>query len=709
MSEDPNIRIGNQGRKFKNIRYLETDTVDGDSCFWVPETARKLTDGYFDKNGYYVPKKYGFDTLQVHVSKTVTDNDGVDWTIGIDPIDIPDINPETINTIIDDLDIDIDDIDIDDLDDILDEFGIDIDIDDLRDVIIDLGIDPDDIDIDDIIQIIDYIQDIDDIDIEDIDIDDINDIMDALGIDPDNIGPGDVQDILDGLGIDVPIDDLQNIMDGLGIDPGNISPEDILGLLPYVDGDEYDPSDPFDPDNPPDPEVPVYPGNPDDPGFDPDSFDPETFDPDSFDPDDFFPDQFYPDIYDPDPFDPDKYYPDGYDPEEYDPEIYDPDPDGIGPDPIPDYDGFDDEDPIDDGVPRVPDIGIPDAEIECPFDPETGLPDPTHDGEPIAPDAWDKFPGTLPEGEWDFSFDPPTDMQDPDFDPTDIPWELSFPGTDGLPEGWTFDPKTGEWSLTELPDEIRIMHVPTKTKYMDGEEIDLDGLVVQAYRGGAVWNAMPEKYWNGQIPVHELMYDPQVAEYDESLIPHYEGLNVVTIEGSNEYRRLFGEPCHYNKDFVIGYGWANYWGEEPGKCYFGSYYKFDSAVQLTQYDNKIFGVAYPKAVGSVKACCPEKGIYGYYGSAGTKWSVIRGYGPGKDHDPFENVPESDHDPTKAIVDGMTVNVTVSWARPKDNKVLEATFVISVDIEVDPDGGAGGHWGGTTPSGEYGGSHYSGKF
>ena len=54
----------------------------------------------------------------------------------------------------------------------------------------------------------------------------------------------------------------------------------------------------------------------------------------------------------------------------------------------------------------------------------------------------------------------------------------------------------------ELPDEIRIMHVPDKTSYKDGEAIDLDGIVVQAYKNGSVWQN--KKYINGYIPAHEL-------------------------------------------------------------------------------------------------------------------------------------------------------------------------------------------------------------
>ena len=81
-----------------------------------------------------------------------------------------------------------------------------------------------------------------------------------------------------------------------------------------------------------------------------------------------------------------------------------------------------------------------------------------------------------------------------------------------------FNPDTGTGYYTDddgylheevVPDEIRIMHVPDKTTYQDGEPIDLEGIVVQAYRDGEVWTSA--KYPDGYIPVHELTYSPHEA------------------------------------------------------------------------------------------------------------------------------------------------------------------------------------------------------
>lgn len=84
----------------------------------------------------------------------------------------------------------------------------------------------------------------------------------------------------------------------------------------------------------------------------------------------------------------------------------------------------------------------------------------------------------------------------------------------------------------QLPDEIRIMHVPNKTSYKDGEPIDLDGIVVQAYKDGAVWQN--NKYINGYIPVHELLCDKEKAE--KGLV----GYSAFTCRESFDYSNAYG-------------------------------------------------------------------------------------------------------------------------------------------------------------------------
>ena len=71
-----------------------------------------------------------------------------------------------------------------------------------------------------------------------------------------------------------------------------------------------------------------------------------------------------------------------------------------------------------------------------------------------------------------------------------------------------FNPENPTWQ-DNLPDEIRVTTLPTKTEYSDGEEIDYTGLVVKAYKNGSVWSN--ENYPNGVIPFDELIINDFIA------------------------------------------------------------------------------------------------------------------------------------------------------------------------------------------------------
>ena len=124
---------------------------------------------------------------------------------------------------------------------------------------------------------------------------------------------------------------------------------------------------------------------------------------------------------------------------------------------------------------------------------------------------------------------------DPDFD-DDFDVELDLDNMELDMDGMNMDIDLPLLKMPDLddklPDEIRIMHVPDKTSYKDGEPIDLDGIVVQAYKGGEVWQN--KKYINGYIPVHELLCDKEKAE--KGLV----GYSAFTCRESFDYSNAYG-------------------------------------------------------------------------------------------------------------------------------------------------------------------------
>lgn len=259
----------------------------------------------------------------------------------------------------------------------------------------------------------------------------------------------------------------------------------------------------------------------------------------------------------------------------------------------------------------------------------------------------------------------------------------------------------------ELPDEIRIMHVPDKTSYQDGEAIDLDGIVVQAYKNGSVWQN--KKYIDGYVPAHELSIEPYFA--DGSKAKGYAHLSKEYILADNhgvlsgevptsdtfktksigqEYDYRIDRPTFYEYDIYNGTGlWFYYYVEHD--------YAFLARVLVgnqetigeytyTHGDYKkeedIPGVEYTKDGKTV-----------YYTSGWTIYNIDYELGYVEVEGEYVERPVSGSiledkkelkDLAWDILYGRInkIDVTVSWPRPVDSLALTASFQISVDPAED---------------------------
>lgn len=586
MSEKLSIQEAGKSRNFSGVGVIETETPEGDSCFWVPESERELESGYVFSNGTYRPRKYGFSDIDVDVFDISTDLDGNDWKIEIPDIGFPDIT-----------------------------------------------LDPSDLDID---------------------------------------------FTIDGIGnIDIHI-------------PG---------------------------------------GDPDDwPGWDDDPEGKEDFD---------------------------DWIDDGNDPD--------------------DWPGWDDD-----------------------------------------PEGKEDFDDWI--NDEDYTFDPSEYGIDPnsDIDTSldvdgmgNISADISGIDLDGLPVGVDIDLGDLSIDIAELPDEIRIMHVPDKTRYKEGEEIDIEGIVVQAYRGGEVWDDPDGKYVDGYIPVHELIASYINCNVDGSVIPDNNGVSSgYNYQYKNECKSLSFSDYYKtpsNNQYLDGngslYSSANeqhktdqrirrhietsleispigdirYWFffDGPGRPYIticsrndniGFTYKLHSSWKYNEeigpyknIDTTITGryllsngiihvsktdgeTIVERDISSYTTYTEYEGdpiffIYNeWFGDAGL---AIPYPGPGSFNSHFDfsgwimstNMPyvyviypdpfiKTAHDILYFDEGGSTQenyikSVAISWPRPHDSQLLAASF----DITVEENDGAAqsneessdGHWGGTTISGDNGGSHSRGKF
>lgn len=381
----------------------------------------------------------------------------------------------------------------------------------------------------------------------------------------------------------------------------------------------------------------------------------------------------------------------------------------------------------------LPHIRIPDQDIDITIDPINGIPDINIDDQQI----------TLPDidGLLDFNAD---------FDISLDGMDLNISGVDldGLDLDVSINLDTLDIELTELPDEIRIITPPIKTEYKDGEKIDLNGIEVQPFRDGKPW--FHERHVNvkGYIPPHKLIVDPNIASFDKEKVPYYE------MSGAKFYKNI-----HYEKRGLLDYlFYVTFRVNLSGALIFP--YLRNNYIRMICYglENESIvanGELYEKYVelsGTTEETKPIKLVAnedmyfskdttffprGVLFGAKDFWTDLTGW-KGLNYQKW--VPDkaeweknsaiygnnastqgSVHTAAYRILTDATAKmktdgvITVSWPRPKDNKLLTASFDITVEEAGTGTHHSGtwgddesGHWGGTT-IGEGGGSHYSGKF
>lgn len=409
-------------------------------------------------------------------------------------------------------------------------------------------------------------------------------------------------------------------------------------------------------------------------------------------------------------------------------------------------------------------------------------------------------------GDIDLDFDADIDVS-VDLDDMDV--DISGIDMDGLDVDVNIDLDTLNADTFDLPDEIRIMHVPNKTSYKDGEEIDLDGLVVQAYRNGEVWEDKEGKYYNGYVPAHELNFDPKYAivDHDKSVfrlddfsieltknlvidarprwiqsdrgytVLHleyraksddvffaiykmtspYDSITDLSERHRTEYHVLLvseesGQYERYSKcslpDGVQPSGDnPSYYERTDTYSYTSAFFRELYSWNLVPRDSFPFGqdaelifwplqfepdwdylntrwrwpYAYPDATEYMSSTLDAGNEHPWGWTIASEFTK-RGI-PSSDIEEYfyKNYTGKEH----------PNSIKISWQRPHDEKILTASFEISVEEGATQTGGTtssgdhggshhsgqfgyddeseNGHWGGTTVSGDHGGSHSSGKF
>ena len=373
-----------------------------------------------------------------------------------------------------------------------------------------------------------------------------------------------------------------------------------------------------------------------------------------------------------------------------------------------------------DGVINIDDVFTIDYDKETGTWKITAITDVTSGGNEYGPgDIVAQWPGTeyvdihigesisvpdLGDIDFDADIDVSVDLDDMDVD-------ISGIDMDGLDVDVNIDLDTLDMNTFDLPDEIRIMHVPNKTSYKDGEEIDLDGLVVQAYRNGEVWEDKEGKYYNGYVPVHELNIDPLIAHEKNKYRPGSTSVHteMTYTRYGVHWHDVFERTCGIDTGMALVLSgndihmWLADTSDKDGYGIWKNVYDGDGEVEEHKGDS--FYGTHQTFIRNGKRI--------YYGGPYWMGHVSSPY----THPSYENVVvQYSIDGNIIVVDGHedlyeflyelacgdVTSVTVSWPRPHDNKILTASFDISVEEGATQTGG-------TTTSGDHGGSHSSGNF
>ena len=243
------------------------------------------------------------------------------------------------------------------------------------------------------------------------------------------------------------------------------------------------------------------------------------------------------------------------------------------------------------------------------------------------------------------------------------------------------DPTTGEIVQTVVPTEIRVISPPTNPYgiYKNGQTITKDGLVVKAYlENGDEWGSVP----NAEVTIAPTtaVYDPETDTYGEynQLVTPPDGM----IPGNVQIRVLNGSSFTAER-------------QQPGGIDI-EHLTFNQSVSMCRPKNSVVVLAGKSSpiIGETYVSYYSGGESSHYVNNYTDTYTYDGktviYGQQNLYTDF--MPAQDDLQTyefnklawamiygtiEEVRAGSRQQITVSWPRPGDSKILETTFEILV--------------------------------
>lgn len=244
-------------------------------------------------------------------------------------------------------------------------------------------------------------------------------------------------------------------------------------------------------------------------------------------------------------------------------------------------------------------------------------------------------------------------------------------GGDGNEHFITTNPSTGKPVDVVLPSSIKIITPASKLRYNDGENIDITGIVVQAYKkDGTVWEDATHS--GGYIPISELSFEPTKAhaESESGIYSDDDGNVIAEMVFLPEAISSWGYS--FNATYEGYYGTINGYGIKRLALY-----RRDGDIHrmlVTEYNNRLYYTSVERtALGDLRIFDDMPNDYVAGGYIDNGWGATHDY-----YTVNTNFIKSTSNPVGVgEMKSVGQKITIKWNRPRDNQTLRVTYGVTV--------------------------------
>lgn len=248
-------------------------------------------------------------------------------------------------------------------------------------------------------------------------------------------------------------------------------------------------------------------------------------------------------------------------------------------------------------------------------------------------------------------------------------------GGDGNEHFITTNPSTGKPVDIVLPSSIQITTPASKLRYNDGENIDITGIVVQAYKkDGTIWEDATHS--GGYIPISELSFEPTKAhaESESGIYSDDDGNVIAEMVFLPEAISSWGYS--FNATYEGSYGTISSGGGGKTITRLALYRREGDVHRMlvTEYNNRLYYTSVERtALGGLRIFDDTPSDYDAGSPIGNGWGATHDY-----YTVNTNFIKSTSNPVGVgEMKSVGQKITIKWNRPRDNQALMVNYGVTV--------------------------------